>query len=83
MEEIVALKATQFFDECSQGLLVTMLNTLIEHFNQVRKLYSEDTLESGLDLVTFNVLDILRCRCVGSKRDIRRIYSELVANPAY
>jgi hypothetical protein len=56
---------------------------LLENLNLIRKEYSQDLLESGIDLITFNILDILRCRCVGSKKDIKRIYQSLIGNPDY
>lgn len=55
-----------------------ILNGYLHHLNCIRKCYSNDDIENSIDLVTFNVLDILRCRCVGSKSDIRRIYDSLV-----
>jgi hypothetical protein len=46
-------------------------------------LYNRDVLEKSIDLITFNVLDILRCRCVGSKQDVKRIYQTLVSSQEF
>ena len=40
-------------------------------------------MESNLHLVTFSVMDLLRCRCVGTKSEIYRIYNEIVSNTKY
>lgn len=70
-------------EECSQTFLTDFLNSVMEHLNSIRKTYNQELLESGVDLITFNILDILRCRCIGSKKDIKRIYDSLLANPHY
>lgn len=46
-------------------------------------MYNRDVLEKSIDLITFNVLDILRCRCVGSKQDVKRIYQTLVSSQEF
>jgi hypothetical protein len=52
-----------------------MLNNFIRALNSVRSKYRDGTLESSIDLVTFGVMDLLRCRCVTTKRELLRIYN--------
>jgi hypothetical protein len=58
--------------------MLRILNNTLTHLNSIRKSYKEDLLEANIDLVSFNVLDILRCKCIGYKKDIKRIYNSLV-----
>lgn len=63
--------------------ILLALNSLLKGLNSIRKCYSESDILSNLDLVTCNILDIVRCKCVGSKRDIRRVYEDLLKQKEY
>jgi hypothetical protein len=73
--EVKTGKIAELFSDSAASYTQKILNDLIFALNGVGEMYSGNSLESGLDLVTFGVMDILRCRCVGSKQEIFRIYS--------
>lgn len=75
--EVLIAKISQYFSECSQTYTLKMLNNLLSGLNKVRSRYENIVLESSLDLVTFGVMDIMRCRCVGSRQQILRIHREI------
>lgn len=56
---------------------------MLEGINEVRKKYLPERIESNLDLTTCNIMDLLRCKCVGRKRDLKRIYQMLQQHPRY
>lgn len=78
--ELTMLKAAECLSECSNTYTLLFLNTTLQYLNLIRKQYQPDEPESNIDLITFNVLDVLRCKCIGSKHDIKRIYNQLVAS---
>lgn len=63
--------------------MLNFLNLMLGKLVQVRTRYEDQKLESNIHLVTFGVMDILRCRCVGSKSEIYRIYKEILSNDDY
>lgn len=56
-----------------------MLSKLIK----IRSLYNDQKLEANIHLVTFGVMDLLRCKCIGSKSDINRIYQRIIERKDY
>lgn len=81
--ELTMLKAAECLIECSNTYTLLFLNTALQYLNVIRKQYRPDEPESNIDLITFNVLDVLRCKCIGSKHDIKRIYNQLVASDEF
>lgn len=81
--EVKTGKIAEFFSDAAATYTQKMLNDLISNLNSVSEMYGGGTLESGLDLVNFGVMDILRCRCVGSKQQIFRVYNEICEMKEY
>lgn len=75
--EVVNSKIAQYLDSCGESYTLLILSSLMKCLNSIRESYQEDDLESHIDLITFNVMDLLRCKCVGSKKQVKRIYDEL------
>lgn len=46
-------------------------------------MYKSDEIESNIILTTFGIMDLLRCKCIGSKSEIYRIYNEIASNTEY
>lgn len=78
--EISILKLSDYLNESLKAHVLNFLNLMLGKLVKVRSRYEDQKLESNLNLVTFGVMDILRCRCVGSKSEIYRIYKEILSN---
>lgn len=72
---MVNSKLSQYLSECGETYTALILSMQLELLNVLRTKYSEEKAEAKLDLVTFGVMDLLRCRCVGGKREIKRVYN--------
>lgn len=81
--EVSAIKISQYLRECAETYCRKILNNLLQSLNSVRSKYKDGTLESNIDLVTFGVMDLLRCRCVTSKKELFRIYNEVLNRTDY
>jgi len=80
---MICLKTAEYLHEFSNVNTIGVLNTLLRGLEQARSRYPPDRIESNLDLVSCNIMDILRCKCVGRKRDIKRIYQALQQHERY
>lgn len=78
--DIIICKASQCLSELFEASTLAKLSTYLKGLNAIRKKYSEDLLESNLDLITFGVLDLVRCKCIGSKKQIKLIYERLMSS---
>lgn len=63
--------------------ILLTLNSLLESLNSVRKCFGDSDIMANLDLISCNILDLVRCKCVGTKKDIKKIYEDLVRSPNY
>lgn len=77
------MKISQYLRECAETYCLKMLNHLIRALNGVRGRYKEGALEASIDLIGFGVMDLLRCRCVTSKKELLRIYHEVLKRSDY
>lgn len=50
---------------------------------KLRDQYDEMAQESTINLITFNITDLLRCKCVGTKQEIYRIYNQILDRKDY
>lgn len=57
--------------------MLTILNIILKQLVKIGSFYKADEVESNIQLVTFGVMDLLRCKCIGSKDQIFSIYDEI------
>jgi hypothetical protein len=79
-KDIVICKVSQYLNQLFEASTLKKLSVFLTGLNQIRKCYSQDLLESNLDLITFGVLDLVRCKCMGNKKQIKDIYDRLLAS---
>ena len=82
-KEITISKMSQYLYEMFKSNLLVFLNLCLEKLVEVRGKYPEESIESNIQLITCGIMDILRCRCIGSKQEIYRIYHEIIKNTDY
>lgn len=74
---MVNAKVAQYLNTYNEGFLLILLRRHLRFLNFFRSKYQPDDHESNIDFITFGVLDLLRCKCIGSKREIKRVYDSL------
>jgi len=63
--------------------LFQFCNGLLQELNAIKDSYAEGDIESQIDMISFGVMDLLRCKCIGSKEEILRIYEQLQTRTDY
>ena len=69
-KEITLSKLAEYLYETFKSYMLVFLNLALEHLVKVRFDYPETTVERHINLITFGVVDLLRCRCVGNRQEI-------------
>lgn len=82
-EEVAICKISQHLSEASHAEVLKLLNALIYALAGVRERFDPEVLESNIDLLSFQVLDLLRCRYVGSRQEILRIFETVQSRTDY
>jgi hypothetical protein len=81
--EVIVAKLAEYGSETLEISVHRTCTEMLQVLNCLKDSYTCNDIESQIDLITFNVMDLLRCKCVGSKHDILRIYEQLQTRSDY
>lgn len=66
-KELVMLKLSECLSEVLRSSILSVLNILLKQLAKIGTFYKPEEVESNIQLVTFGVMDLLRCKCIGTK----------------
>lgn len=66
--EVTITKLASILYETFKEYILIFLNGLMSFFVDVKNEYDNSSSESVINLISFTLMDILRCKCVGTKK---------------